>query len=102
MRVLAEELADKHPDVIWKAFLNGIKAPAPKSFQYVNLLAQLLDGKMTDAMTGEEVLRLVSRIFSVFVEVVEDVEQRRRFVAGVRRVLPARTQVIDADPSTNS
>jgi hypothetical protein len=56
-----------------------------------------------DGFTAVQVLSLVRSLTAVFLDVVQDAEQRRRFVVGVRRLLPAAADVeVDDLPAGKS
>lgn len=97
-----EDYATAHPDELWKAIDRGIKAKPPKSFQYLNLLTMTIDGKDADVVAFDQVQRLIVALTALFLEIVTDVEQKRRWIEGVRRLTGVRSQpqAIDAESQT--
>jgi hypothetical protein len=99
LRELAVELAKENPDAIYTAWLRGLKAPAPKSLGYLQLLNVTIDGKDTQAIPIEQVMGFVRSVMNLVTEIVTDREQKLRFVAGIRRMIGERAPgapVIDA------
>lgn len=50
IRVLCEQLATDDPDLIRRALVKGLKAAAPKSFQYLQMFAHYQDGKPAETV----------------------------------------------------
>lgn len=87
LKAVFEEIATKEPDLIYQAVIKGLKAPAPKSFQYLQLMTVYIDGRPTDAYPADEVKRAFREVALLFHEVVADVAHRRRFLAGLNQLI---------------
>jgi hypothetical protein len=96
IKAIFEEIASQDPELIYKAVEKGLKAPAPKSFQYLQLVTAYIDGKPTDAVPADQVRRIVRELAGLFLDVVPDPTLRRRFFEGARQLIDAGRGVIDA------
>lgn len=50
VRALFEEVANQKPDLLKSTIERGLKAAAPKSFQYLQLAAYYIDGKPAETI----------------------------------------------------
>jgi hypothetical protein len=87
IKAVFEEIASEDPELIYQAVIKGLKAPAPKSFQYLQLITAYIDGKPTDAVPVDQVRWMVKAVGALFLDVVSDDVQRRRFLEGMRRLV---------------
>jgi hypothetical protein len=93
-----EDVATENPEVIHAAILKGLKAPAPKSFAYLQLMTVTIDGREAQAVPLDQIREFLRRMTSLFLEIVPDVEQRRQFALGLRRLTGVvGTAIIDAE-----
>lgn len=93
-----EEVATENPDLIHAAIVKGLKAPAPKSFQYLQLLTVTIDGREAQAIPLEQIRDFLRSMTGLFLEIVPDAEQRRQFALGLRRLTGVvGTAIIDAE-----
>ncbi len=87
IKAIFEEVASEDPKLIYDAVIRGLKAPAPKSFQYLQLVTAYIDGKPTDAVPVDQVRRVLQAVGFLFLDVVGDVALRRKFFEGLRRLV---------------
>lgn len=98
-----EEIATDDPDLIYRAMVKGLKASAPKSFQYLQLLRASIDGKEDDVVAFRQVQQLIVQMMALFIEIVEDRELRIRFATGVRRLTGlVEAKAIDAESTSQN
>lgn len=95
-----EEVATENPELLYAAMVKGLKAPAPKSFQYLQLLKVTVDGREDDVVAFNHVRQLIVSMMALFLELVEDREIRLRFASGVRQLTGmVETKAIDVEPA---
>lgn len=100
LKALFEEYGTEKTDVVWNAIDKGLRAAPPKSFQYLQLMKALIDGKDDDVVALRQVQQLIVSMMALFIEIVQDGELRRQFAAGVRRLTGlVETKAIDVEPA---
>jgi len=103
MKALYLEYARGNAAGLMQAIHRGIHAPAPKSFQYLQLFDRAIDGNDADVVPFERVRQLVLSMMALFLEVVADAELRRRYADGVRRITGlTEGAIVDAEPASKS
>lgn len=102
IKSIFEEIASDDPDLLRNAIIKGLKAPAPKSFHYLQIMTHYIDGKPVEAVPVADVRRLVREIGMVFMQIVPDPALRGQFASSIRGLIGPRESVIDADPGPKS
>jgi hypothetical protein len=98
IKKIFEEVATEQPDLLYKAVVNGLRAPAPKSFPYLQLVTAYIDGKPMEVFSAADVRQFVRQTGALFVAVVIDPDLRRQFAAGMRQLVQLGDgDVIDVD-----
>jgi hypothetical protein len=98
IKKIFEEIASEQPELIYQAVEKGLKAPAPKSFPYLQLVTAYIDGKPMEAVPIDEVRRLVRAIGALFLDLVDDEKLRRQFADRIRGLIYVGSgKVLDAE-----
>jgi hypothetical protein len=81
-----EEVATENPDLVHKAIVRGLKAPAPKSFPYLQLLTVTVDGKEAQAIPVEQVRDFAYALMRAALDFITDAQARLQFADRMRRL----------------
>lgn len=87
IKQIFEDIATEDPELIYDAIVKGLKAPAPRSFSYLQLMTVYIDGRPREAVPIEQVRALVDGWRLLVQRLIIDEAMRREFAIGMRRLV---------------